>query len=458
MYKIISTSSRIASVASRLVLIISLAAASFGALVPETAQASVTDFATNGTMHGYAWSGDIGWISLNCAEGSATGGSVCATSNYGVILTSGGLSGYAWSSGLGWISFVSAEVFACASSGTAPVMNPSTGAISGFARVRSPMAGGSGSWDGCISLRGTSTVGSSYGVTYSTTTPPPVVGSPGIVLPGHGLTGYGWGALNLGWVDFEYASISFTPTAFVRLYSDYGGVLYGTGVALTIPSSGGSVPLVWQTLGMDPTCPYSTSTGGIAFPGSSPRPSVEPSGWTASPSTPPTLPAGYPYVVTLPANTTTAAKTYTFTIGCTPVGSTINATSSVAIIVPPPAVLSCAISPSSSGVTLTTAAGSATATFSGGITWTGASPASNTMSVDTSSAGSLTAAVTGGASVLTGAPFSITVTWPAGVTGAPFTIPITASSAASPGVTCSANVTVGAAAPGPNHHLPWIEF
>jgi hypothetical protein len=50
---------------------------------------------------GYAWSENLGWISLNCQNDNS-----CGTSNFGVRNNSeGNLSGYAWGENIGWINF-----------------------------------------------------------------------------------------------------------------------------------------------------------------------------------------------------------------------------------------------------------------------------------------------------------------------------------------------------------------
>ena len=57
------------------------------------------------------------------------------------------LSGYAWSNEAGWISFNSTDTASC---GSAAAYNPSTGALSGWARAVDGVDS-----DGCISLSGT---------------------------------------------------------------------------------------------------------------------------------------------------------------------------------------------------------------------------------------------------------------------------------------------------------------
>lgn len=67
-----------------------------------SAHAAATDNVT-----GWAWSGTLGWISMNC-----TNTATCATSPFGVTMTEtpgfadrADLSGYAWSESAGWICF-----------------------------------------------------------------------------------------------------------------------------------------------------------------------------------------------------------------------------------------------------------------------------------------------------------------------------------------------------------------
>jgi hypothetical protein len=49
---------------------------------------------------GWAWSDNIGWISLNCSNTST-----CGTVNYGLSLNGSLIQGYAWSDSVGWIKF-----------------------------------------------------------------------------------------------------------------------------------------------------------------------------------------------------------------------------------------------------------------------------------------------------------------------------------------------------------------
>lgn len=59
-----------------------------------------------GTLSGYAWNDNVGWISFNCYNHGN-----CAASTYNVIIdSSGNFSGYAWNDTIGWISFASSSV------------------------------------------------------------------------------------------------------------------------------------------------------------------------------------------------------------------------------------------------------------------------------------------------------------------------------------------------------------
>jgi hypothetical protein len=100
-------------------------------------------------VSGWAWSPNIGWISLNCTTGGTFSGDICDQSDYGVSFRDGIWSGYAWSTTLGWISFNEVDTTACNSLEEAP-----------FARVLSASFDGeinsasyTDSFDGCISLK-----------------------------------------------------------------------------------------------------------------------------------------------------------------------------------------------------------------------------------------------------------------------------------------------------------------
>src|SRR3989344_1784166 len=62
--------------------------------------------ATSGPITGWAWSDNVGWVSLHCQTGGPTSNNICGTSNYGLTLESDGdVTGYAWSDSIGWVQF-----------------------------------------------------------------------------------------------------------------------------------------------------------------------------------------------------------------------------------------------------------------------------------------------------------------------------------------------------------------
>lgn len=130
-------------------------------------------------LTGYAWSPNVGWLSMNCTNES------CASTNYDVEVGSGGtrvLSGYAWSSNIGWITFDAAKLSGCPSGTCNAQMNSANGLISGWARACSVFVSNCtgalkpddelGGWRGWIKLRGS---------TY------------GLLANGTAWTGYAWG-------------------------------------------------------------------------------------------------------------------------------------------------------------------------------------------------------------------------------------------------------------------------
>ncbi len=129
------------------------------ATLPHSREASASG---GNALTGYAWSDNIGWVSLSGPS-------------YGVVINSNKtLSGYAWGDNIGWISFNASDVGGC---GTAPSYNPNNQALSGWARALN--TGG----DGCISLSG-----SGYGVMLN------------------GSHTYAWGSDTVGWLDFAYST------------------------------------------------------------------------------------------------------------------------------------------------------------------------------------------------------------------------------------------------------------
>ena len=173
---------------------------------PQTTSAAVG----SGPITGYAWSDNIGWISLNCATGSATGGSVCSTSDYKLTLnTNGTVTGYAWSANIGWIQFGGLSSIPGSTGGQARI-NPAGDQLYGWARACagttsgdcSSMTSRTDGWDGWISLNCTTTAGgcteSSYGVQ--------ILNDAFRVC--NATTGScAWGSDVVGWLDFQYATL-----------------------------------------------------------------------------------------------------------------------------------------------------------------------------------------------------------------------------------------------------------
>ncbi len=181
-------------------------------------QASSTD-----NVLGYAWSSNIGWISLN-------------GSNYGVnIDSSGNMTGYAWSSNIGWIKFGGLSGFPAGGGDAHLSGNTLTGwarACSGQNNQNTPppnqtvanntCTGSSRTdgWDGWISLSGASPA---YGVTVDTTS--------------GNFFGYGWGSDVVGWVDFSL--VKYNPTLDMCL--NITGIQTSVPVGMIADSSGNCV-------------------------------------------------------------------------------------------------------------------------------------------------------------------------------------------------------------------------
>lgn len=130
---------------------------------------------------GWAWSSNIGWVGLNCADQN-----VCDALDYKVYLdtNTNKLRGYAWSNSIGWIRFDSAGPYP-ENPQTSAVLDLSAGKITGWARALSYGDG----WDGWIKLAGTTNDGGSYGING-----PDDEGK---------YKGYAWGSDVVGWLNFS---------------------------------------------------------------------------------------------------------------------------------------------------------------------------------------------------------------------------------------------------------------
>ncbi len=158
-------------------------------------------------LEGYAWSSNIGWISMNCSNDNE-----CGISDYKVqINPDKTLSGYAWSSNIGWIQFGGLSGFP-ASGGNAAVTGDYLNGW-GFGGWVRALSYGNG-WDGWISLEGVSVTDDIYGVTFNR------VGY-------FNADAYAWGDDVIGWINFT--SSYFTPpnpSAGYTCNADYSGTIY----------------------------------------------------------------------------------------------------------------------------------------------------------------------------------------------------------------------------------------
>ncbi|MBI2644298.1 MAG: PKD domain-containing protein [Candidatus Wildermuthbacteria bacterium] len=171
-------------------------------------------------VFGWAWSSNIGWISMNSigcdannngfVDSGACGGNDTSTVafDYGVNVnsTTGNFSGYAWSPNIGWTKF-DPTTTPPGETGAAPVrLDLASNQISGWARAcgavldkvtcegtEDPLAGG---WDGWIKFRDTAPV--SYGVDRNPVT--------------QELEGWAWGSAVVGWISFNCSNDSSCAT------------------------------------------------------------------------------------------------------------------------------------------------------------------------------------------------------------------------------------------------------
>lgn len=157
-------------------------------------------------LQGYAWSENIGWISMSCKDGGESGEDICTTrSNYGVKINADRtVTGHAWSENIGWVQFGGLSEFP-SGGGTVNDNAKVTGmypnfTFTGWARACAATRGpinseskdcssmevntNSGGWDGWISLGGTQYSVSSNGTGM-------VSGS------------WAWGSDVIGWIDMS---------------------------------------------------------------------------------------------------------------------------------------------------------------------------------------------------------------------------------------------------------------
>jgi len=169
-----------------------------------------SNFDTPVEIEGYAWSPNIGWISMNCSNASE-----CGTSNYKVsINTDKTLSGYAWSANIGWIQF-GGLAGAPASGGNVSVTgDSSTGwELEGWARA---LAYGDG-WDGWLSFNCTNG-GTCGAADYAVD-----VTNGGF---GTSVNSYAWGSDVIGWTQFSASYFNAPCNQGTTCTADYLGTIF----------------------------------------------------------------------------------------------------------------------------------------------------------------------------------------------------------------------------------------
>ena len=181
---------------------------------------------------GYAWSSNIGWISFN--------GTTDDGYSYGVVIDSDGkFSGYAWSSNIGWISFNPCDVGSCGSSAKIADLTEHNSIITGWARALNYGDG----WDGCISLSGTATDGSSYGVRFN--------------APKGEFSGYAWGSDVIGWISFNCSDVGVCGQSDYKVGSKFLAKPMNLSESLDVPCCQCRIPkLSWDTMLYDASTAY----------------------------------------------------------------------------------------------------------------------------------------------------------------------------------------------------------
>lgn len=142
---------------------------------------------------GWAWSSNVGWIQFD--TGVASPVVVSTTTDLGHGASSyGAFRGHAWSSNVGWLSFEPNDVAGCPTgfdgsvallNGCNPTIDLSSGAVTGWARVRSMIPSG----DGWLQLSGQN---------HNTS------GGGGVKLDpvSRAFSGYAYEPSAVGWIDF----------------------------------------------------------------------------------------------------------------------------------------------------------------------------------------------------------------------------------------------------------------
>ncbi|MEY2671938.1 MAG: hypothetical protein RL687_355, partial [Candidatus Parcubacteria bacterium] len=255
---------------------------------------SLPNFVSAAELFGSAWSGNVGWITFNCATNNTCGVNNSTKYNVNITDTTGYLFGYAWNDNVGWIRF------------DPSVPCPGAGCSSGrFARALSGTGsistGGTAEFTGWIDFNNV-TIPSNY------------------VNGRRNLSGYAWGGDVIGWIDMDGVYVA-EPAKSVTLAPSGSTVAAGSNVTLSWTAPG------YQMAGT--TC---TKTASPAH-----------STWNGTITPPLNVPvAGTQSVI---VNTTT-----TFTMSCTNNGTTKSASQTFTVSAPASVALSPASQVVSGGV------------------------------------------------------------------------------------------------------------
>lgn len=239
-----------------LLAVVAMCALAYYLFQPATVHAQTVPLPA--TITGYAWSSNIGWISFNCLNRTASNpNGICASEggiDYGVTVdAAGNLNGHAWSSNIGWIQFGGLSGFPSASGnagGNARLT--SSNELQGWARVCTVFQTGCsgalkpnaerGGWDGWISLRG-----NNHTVEFTG-------GSVAAGPTNH----YAWGSAIVGWIDFNpgFNPITILPNPSINSFTATPDeVELGTDVTLN-----------WNVQGMD-SCTATNNRGATDWTG-----------------------------------------------------------------------------------------------------------------------------------------------------------------------------------------------
>lgn len=170
--------------------------------------------------------------------------------NHGVhVSANGSMSGYAWSPNIGWISFNSGDVSGCPSGSCAPQLNRQTGAVTGWARAVAGTGPSihTGDWGGWISLSGSTYSVSATGCQWQgtawgggSTLGNGVIGWLSFSGPSYGVTGTGDACVSVSGADLTAGAVTpVSPTAGTPVTLRAIATNTGTGAS-------GSFPMLFQ--------------------------------------------------------------------------------------------------------------------------------------------------------------------------------------------------------------------